>query len=131
MVLKLNLCHIVRFVRILSVAEGQIRRNALEAVLKTICKICKGPFLLPATKLWQGNVFTPVCDSVHWGGLFPGQYLSGGPYPGGLCSVGFCLGGGRSLSMEVSVRWSLSGLSGRPPYGNVRVVRILLECILV
>ena len=24
--------------------------------------------LLPATKLWQGNVFTPVWDSVHRGG---------------------------------------------------------------
>ena len=22
-------------------------------------------FLPPATKLWQGNVFTPVCHSVH------------------------------------------------------------------
>ena len=25
-------------------------------------------FLPPATKLRQGNVFTPVCHSVHWGG---------------------------------------------------------------
>ena len=26
-----------------------------------------GPFLLPATKLRQGNAFTPVCHSVHRG----------------------------------------------------------------
>ena len=24
--------------------------------------------LPPATKLRQGNIFTPVCHSVHWGG---------------------------------------------------------------
>ena len=35
----------------------------------------------PQTKLWEGNVFTPVCDSVHRGeGLWPGgSTRSGGP----------------------------------------------------
>ena len=28
-------------------------------------------FLLSATKLWQGNVFTPVCHSIHRGGCLP------------------------------------------------------------
>ena len=32
--------------------------------------------LLPAMQLWQGNVFTPVCHSVHSGG---GGSLSGRP----------------------------------------------------
>ena len=54
--------------------------------------------LLPlATKLWQGNVFTPVCDSV---------------YEGCLCLWGLCPGGSLSmgsLSREVSVEGSLSG----------------------
>ena len=27
----------------------------------------KFSFLPSATKLWQGNVFTGVCDSIHWG----------------------------------------------------------------
>ena len=29
------------------------------------------PLLPPATKLWQGNVFTPVSHSVHRGGCLP------------------------------------------------------------
>ena len=48
--------------------------------------------------------------SVHEG-LCPGV-----PVQEGLCPGGLCLGG---------------SLSGRPPYGNVRAVRIILECILV
>ena len=30
--------------------------------------------LPPATKLWQRNVFTPVCHSVHRGGLCPSMH---------------------------------------------------------
>ena len=86
--------------------------------------------LLPlATKLWQGNVFSPVCDSVYggclclWGlcpggslskgGLCPGRSLLGGPCPGGsvggLCPKGvsvhvaLCLGVS-AWGREVSVR---------------------------
>ena len=60
--------------------------------------------LPPATKWQEGDVFTPVCDSVQGvsdqGGLCPGEE-------------------------GVSVRETLP-----PLYGNVRAVRILLECIL-
>ena len=61
-------------------------------------------FLLPATKLQQGNVFTPVHRGVSVHGVL-------------------CLGGGG---------FSVPGesLSGRPPYNNVQAVHILLECIL-
>ena len=62
----------------------------------------KQAFLPPATKLGQGNVFTGICDSVNRGGGVPGP---GGSAPGGEPSP-----------------------SGRP---LLRVVRILLECILV
>ena len=79
--------------------------------------------LLPAPKLRQGNVFTPVCGSVHRrGGLCPGGSLSGEvsvQEVGGLCPGGLCPG---------------ESLSGRPPllpYGYVRAVHILLVCILV
>ena len=91
----------------------------------------QGGFCLGA--LWQG-----LCP----GGLCPGKFSVQG--------VGLCPGCG-SLSRGVSVqgghcpggsggpRGSLGGLcprgvfvgGGRPPYGNVRAVRILLECILV
>ena len=62
-------------------------------------------FLPPVTKLRQGNVFTPVCDSVRGGVLCPG--------------VGFCVQRGVSVRgvsvqrvsvQEVSLsRMSLSG----------------------
>ena len=81
------------------------------------------PFLPPATKLRQGNIFTGICQTFcSQGGVSVQE---------GLCP-------GRSLSGGSLSRGSLSGgfLSGRPPtetplYGNERMVRILLECILV
>ena len=35
--------------------------------------IAEGNFYRPQTKLWKGNVFTLVCDSVHSGGLCQGD----------------------------------------------------------
>ena len=90
---------------------------------------CPG-YYRPQTKLREGNVFTPVCDSVHrggvsvWGGLCREGSLSGGLYPGGLCLGGLCPVSRGSLYGGVSVR-------RHPPYGKERTVRILLECILV
>ena len=49
-------------------------------------------FLPPATKLWKGNVFTPVCDSVHRGSLCPGGLCPGVPVWGSLCLGGLCQG---------------------------------------
>ena len=93
-----------------------------------------------------------MCYSVHWGSLsreisVQRFSIQEGLYPGGLClrvSVqgthlypGGASGQGVSLSMGgVSVQGGLyprggGSLSGRHPYGNVRAVRILLECILV
>ena len=69
-------------------------------------------FLLPATKLGQGNIFTGVCDSVNEGVSARGEgdcsrrcLLWGGLLPGG------CL-----LPPGQPLLWA---------------VRILLECILV
>ena len=52
----------------------------------------------PQTKLWEGNVFTLVCDSVHrvW------SLSMGGLCPEGLCQEGFL--SGESLSGRVSIR---------------------------
>ena len=76
--------------------------------------IIRDTLLPPATRLWQDNAFTPVCDSAHRVGVSVGG--------GGLCPVGSL--SGRSLSGGVPVREI-------PLCGNVRVVYILLECILV
>ena len=69
-------------------------------------------FYRPQTKLWEGNVFTPVCDSVHGGvslsrvSLCPGWVsVQGALYPWGLCPGG-------SLSRGVSVQGvSVQGVS--------------------
>ena len=56
-------------------------------------------FYRPLTKLREGNVFTPVCDSVHRGGS-----LSGGmSVPGVLCPEGSRSVGGGSLSVGESL----------------------------
>ena len=47
-------------------------------------------FLPPATKLWQGNIFTPVCHSVHRGGA----YVAGGVHGRGHPWQGACVAGG-------------------------------------
>ena len=62
----------------------------------------------PQTEVCEGYVFTGVCLST---------------------GEGLCSGGSLSRGLCVAVgRWgSLSG----PPYGSVRAVRILVECILV
>ena len=117
--------------------------------------------LQPGTKLRQGNVFTPVCDSVHrgWispqGGLCPRGSLSrkvsvqwvfewGVSVWWGSLSMGISVLGGLSrgslsiggLCWGVSVGGSLSmgGLcqgDPQPLFGYVRAVHIVLECILV
>ena len=69
-----------------------------------------------ATKLSQGNIFTPVCDSVNRGG-------------GGLpqCMLG-CTPPGRQTPWQADP----PPPAGRSPGTvNERPVRILLECILV
>ena len=50
------------------------------------------PSLSPATKLRQGNVFTPVFDSIHRGSL-----SGGGLCPGGGSVQGWSLSGGISV----------------------------------
>ena len=86
--------------------------------------------LPPATKLQQGNVFTSVCDSVHRGvsiqegSLSEGVSVQGVSVQGGPCPRGVSVQRG-------GVCPSGGSLSGRSPYGYVRAVRILLECILV
>ena len=64
-------------------------------------------FLPPATKLREGNVFTPVCHSVHI--ISRGLSVREPPPPKSLSEGGLC----------------------QVIYGNVRTVRILLERILV
>ena len=74
-----------------------------------------------AMKLRQGNVFTPVCHSVHRGVSVP------------ACTTGHMT---RGVSVQgISVWESLSRWvetpGQKPPYRNEWAVCILLECILV
>ena len=99
-----------------------------------------------------------LCGGLCPGGLCPwGSLSTGSLSTGGLCSGDLYPGGSLSregVPVSVSVGVSVQGVSvqgvsiqgvsiqgslskergpcqGDPPYGNVRVVRILLECILV
>ena len=110
--------------------------------------------------LGQGNIFTPVCHSVHRGGIpaciagsiptclaaggrcaIPacigewGVLLLGVPGPGGAWSRGMPgLGGGSAPGGSAPGGPASRGVpGGDPPPGLLllRAVRILLECILV
>ena len=72
--------------------------------------------------LGQGNIFNPVCHSVHGG--VPGPVGVCLIWGGGACSRGVCSGGGGGACS--------GGAWWRPP-GRLllRAVRILLVCILV
>ena len=80
--------------------------------------------------LGQGNVFTPVCHSVHREERVSAPACTTGHMTGGvgLCPGGLCPGGslfdGALCPGGVSVRET-------PLYSNARAVRILLECSLV
>ena len=93
----------------------------LECFLITTCKWSLG----------QGNVFTPVCHSVHGsGGGLSSQHASQVTWPGGYASRGVvCIQGmsasGGSASRGLGTPWALQDTV------NKRTVRILLENILV
>ena len=79
--------------------------------------------LPPANEVCEGYVFTPVCHSVHGGkGLHRGGrgLHTGGSASGGSVSNGICI-----LGVVQTPPWILLDTV------NERVVRILLECILV
>ena len=82
------------------------------------------------TKLRQGNVFAPVCDSAHRGVSVPActtGHMTGGSLSGGSLSEGGSLSGGlfRGGLCQGDPQ------TETPLYSNERAVRILLECILV
>ena len=52
--------------------------STAERTLLHVCSATMLEYLSPATKLREGSVFTPVCDSVHRGDLCPvGRSLPG------------------------------------------------------
>ena len=108
-------------------------------------------FLSPATILRQGNVFTPVCNPVHGGGLCPSMHhrshdqgrslcretsVQGDLCAGGLCaggslcrgslwSGGLCAGGSLSWGGHLSTGGSLS--SGGSLSRGVSVMKTPLD----
>ena len=94
--------------------------------------------------LGQGNVFRPVCHSVHRGGFCIGEGgLPTGESASGVCLQGWEMGSasGRvspGMGGGVCLQWGLPpGVGGQnPPWilqdmVKEQAVRILLECILV
>ena len=71
------------------------------------CILIFGMFLPPAMKLGQGDIFSSMCQEFC---------PNGGEVPGQVPPLG---------------RYTPSPWAGTPPMVNERVVRILLECILV
>ena len=78
--------------------------------------------------LVTGGSLSQHAPQVTW----PGGSLSGGSLSKGLCPGGSLSGGSLSGGLcPGRVSLSRGSLLGRPPYGNERAVRILLECILI
>ena len=63
MLLKILPCPKLRLRAVITIGFGFGR-----SILNMQYFIKSGTFLPPATKLGQGNIFTPVCHSVHGGG---------------------------------------------------------------
>ena len=96
----------------------------------------------PKRSFGQGNIFRSVCHSVHRGGVYS-KFSGGVSAPnflgGNVCSKFLgegmlqIFGGGVGVSAP-NFRggvWSWGGVSNFRNMVNVRLVRILLECILV
>ena len=94
--------------------------------------------------LGQGNIFTPVCQSVHRGACVVGGGAGGGGVCGcwgGVCGCwGVCMVARGACVVAGGCAWLLGGMPGcrgggvrriRRDTVNERAVRILLECILV
>ena len=127
-----------RWLRLLEhVAEANISDEALEFAERNtvfVCAVCEHRtddvsttvrFINTARKpsLGQGTVFTPVCLFTGGVSLLGPMFLLGGS----LCLVPCSFYGGGGLGGSL-FRGSLSGKS---PSCEERVVRILLECMLV
>ena len=82
-------------------------------------------FTASKRSLGQGNVFTPVCHSIHGGTLHPGESASKG-----VCIKGVCIQG-QSASRRSASRgcWADSPAEIQSTRG--RAVHILLKYILV
>ena len=103
--------------------------------------LCQGRISIQGVGVCPGGVSVQggFCLGALWQDLCPGGLCPGrisvqgvGLFPGVVSVQGGSLSGGVVWSTGVSVQGgSLSGGGGEPQYGNVRAVRILLECILV
>ena len=118
----------------------------LRALIVTNQEIWLVPRYRPLTKLWEGYVFTGVCDSVHSGVSAPergvcsrgtGVCSQGDLLRGGLMETPqfffafFCIFFGIFLYFFAFFKFSFAFLPFFHTMVNEQVVRILLECILV
>ena len=129
----------VKDLRMSSVTESQLTIHTITISIHI--------FLPPATKFGQGYIFTGMCDSVQGGGSGPGGVFQF--FWGGLSNLAGCVSnflGGSPIFQGGSPNFFFFFISSifspqknffwdaptpPPETVNARVVRILLECILV
>ena len=116
------------FITLLLTCLRTTSSTSLQSMIFTFFLQCYTCFITARKRsLGQGNVFTPLCHSVHRGDLCPSihhrSHDQGGLCPGGSLPRGSLSRRGQSLSRGVSSR--------ETPPSNEWAVRILLECILV
>ena len=100
-----------------------ISNISIERILPVFTIIMNDFVTVRKRSLGQGNVFAPVCHSVHKGGTWAGTPPAGTPHLGQVHTPL----AGTPLGRYPPGRYPLSIL----PMVNARAVRILLECILV
>ena len=122
--LKVNHSDVLSFITARKRSCGKVMFLHLSMILFTGGSLSRG-------SLSRGGL---CLEGLCLKGLCPGGSLClGVPVQGGgFCSGGVCPGVGEVFVGGVSVRGSLSGRPTlTPSYSNMRVVRILLECIHV
>ena len=83
--------------------------EAFHTITNECDNVIVGTYYRPQTKLREGNVFTPVYDSVHKGVSVQGSFCPGGLSPEGrLCLQGVFVWGGGVLSRGFLSKGSLS-----------------------
>ena len=77
-----------------------------------------GDYYRPQTKLWEGYVFTRVCDSVHRGRWYPSMHcMSLGPHRGWVGWGGMCIPACTAATLPPPQKQTATAAGGTHPTG--------------